>query len=267
MTKSSKNFSKNSLRMIQIKTKEEVEKMRRGGKILAEVLSQVVSNIKPGVSEKELDDLAEKLIVEKGGESGFKKVKNYKNTICVSTNSVVVHGIPTDYKIKVGDVVGVDCGVFYEGFNTDMSDTIRVKESNETQKDEVDKFLDTGRNALNEAIKKARAGNRVGDISETIQNIVERKNGYSIVRTLVGHGVGRDLHEEPEIPGFLVGDIDKTPLLREGMTIAVEVIYNMGGPGVKLQKDGWTIKTADGSISGVFEKTVAIDAGAPLILT
>lgn len=253
--------------MIQIKTKEEIEKMRRGGKILAEVLSQVVSTIKPGVSEKELDDLAEKLIVEKGGKPGFKKVKNYKNTICVSTNSVVVHGIPTAYKIKVGDVVGIDCGVFYEGFNTDMSDTIRVKEPNRTQKDEIDKFLDTGRNALNEAIKKARAGNRVGDISKTIQDIVERVNGYSVVRTLVGHGVGRDLHEDPDVPGFLVGDINKTPLLREGMTIAVEVIYNMGGPDVKLQKDGWTIKTADDSISGVFEKTIAINAGVPLILT
>jgi len=257
--------------MIKIKTAKEIEVMRVGGKILSEVLSQVVNNIKPGVSEKELDNLAEKLIVQKGGEPGFKKVKNYKNTICVSTNSVVVHGIPTNYKFKEADVVGIDCGVFYKGLHTDMSETVRVSnskvKSQSSKLDEIDKFLDVGKRALDEAIKTARAGNRVGDISKTIQDIVEKENGYSVVRTLVGHGVGRNLHEEPEVPGFLVGDINKTPLLREGMTIAIEVIYNMGKSDVELLQDGWTIKTADNSISGVFEKTVAITAGVPLILT
>lgn len=250
--------------MIDIKTAEEIEVMRVGGKILSEVLSQVVDNIEPGVSEKELDNLAEKLVLQKGAEPGFKRVKGYKNTICVSTNSVVVHGIPTDYKLKEGDVVGIDCGVFYKGFNTDMSETVGVGSS---KKDKTDKFLEVGKRALNEAIKVAKAGNRVGDISKKIQDIVEKENGYSIVRTLVGHGVGKKLHEEPEVPGFLIGRVEDTPLLREGMTIAIEVIYNMGGPDVLLSKDGWTIKTADNSVSGVFEKTVAIKAGAPLILT
>lgn len=257
--------------MIKLKTREEIELMKVGGKILSEVLSQVVDNIKPGVSEKELDKLAEKLIIEKGGEPGFKKVKGYKHTICASTNSVVVHGIPTDYKLKAGDVVGIDCGVYYKGLHTDMSDTIKVQnqksEVRSSNEEKIDKFLEVGKRALSEAIKIARAGNRVGDISKTIQDIVEKENGYSVVRTLVGHGVGRDLHEEPEIPGFLTGDIDKTPLLKEGMTIAVEVIYNMGGHRVKLSKDGWTIKTEDNSISGVFEKTVAVTTDLPLILT
>lgn len=259
--------------MINIKTAEEIEIMKVGGRILSEVLSQVINNVKPGVSEKELDDLAEKLIIQKGAEPGFKKVKNYKNTICVSTNSVVVHGIPTDYKFKEGDVIGVDCGVYYEGFHTDMSETVRVQSSpvrqaqGEAQKDEVQKFLEAGKRALTEGIKMAKAGNRVGHVSKKIQDIVERENAYSIVRTLVGHGVGKNLHEEPEVPGFLLGNINSTPLLRSGMTVAIEVIYNMGGREVVLLKDGWTIKTKDNSISGVFEKTVAVTDGLPLILT
>lgn len=259
--------------MINIKTKEEIEAMRVGGKILSQVLSQVINSIKPGISEKELDSFAEKLIVQKGGEPGFKKVKNYKNAICVSTNSVVVHGIPTDYKIKEGDVVGIDCGVFYKGLHTDMSETIKVKrgfaetKSKVKSSDEIDKFLEVGKKVLDEAIKVARAGSRVGHISKVIQDIIERQNGYSVVRTLVGHGVGKKLHEEPEVPGFLVGSINNTSLLKPGMTIAVEVIYNMGGHEVEVLDDGWTIKTKDGSISGVFEKTIAVREGLPLILT
>lgn len=256
--------------MINIKKDDEIGLMKVGGKILSEVLLKVIESIKPGVSEKELDNLAEKLILEKGGQPGFKKVKNYKNSICVSTNSVVVHGIPTDYKFKEGDVVGVDCGVFYKGFHTDMARTVRVRSQGSNlkdKKDQIDSFLETGERALNEAIKVARAGNRIGDISKKIQDIVEKENGYSIVRTLVGHGVGRALHEDPEVPGFLAGSIDSTPILEEGCTLAVEVIYNMGVSDVKLLKDGWTIKTADDSISGVFEKTIAIRSGLPLILT
>lgn len=253
--------------MISIKTKEEINTMRKGGKILADVLSSVVKNIKPGVSEKELDQLAEKLIIGKGAEPGFKKVKGYNNAICVSTNDVVVHGIPTDYRFKKGDIVGIDCGVFYQGFHTDMSRTVRVGSSKSKVKDDkIDKFLEVGEKALYTAINKARVGNRIGHISKAIQDIVEKDNGYSVVRTLVGHGVGRELHEDPEVPGFLAEDTGKTPLLEKGMTIAVEVIYNMGEPDVETTKDGWTIKTADGSISGVFEDTIAITDKNPLVL-
>lgn len=258
--------------MTHRKSKEEILIMRQGGKILAETLWAVLGKVKPGVSELELDTLAEKLIVKKGGEPGFKRVKGYHHTICVSTNDVVVHGIPTSYRFQEGDVVGIDCGVYYKGFHTDMAETLRVSTMNTKQvtinkNDEVDRFLETGKKALEEGIKMARAGNRVGHISQTIQNIVEKEGGYSIVRTLVGHGVGRNLHEEPEVPGFLRGPFEKTPMLLAGMTIAIEVIYNQGRKEVVLNKDGWTITTEDRSISGLFERTVAVTDKDPIVLT
>ncbi len=255
--------------MIKIKNKEEVEIMQKSGHILAETLFEVLKHIRPGISEKEIDKLANDLIVKQGGEPGFKKVPGYHNATCISTNEVVVHGIPSDYKLKEGDVIGIDCGVFYKGFHSDMSETIRVRgENSKLKRDEVDKFLETGKMALGEGIKMAKYGNHVGDISKTIQDIVEKQGGYSVVRSLVGHGVGRNLHEEPEIPGYLEGKIENTPLLKEGMVIAIEVIYNMGASDVVYaNNDGWTIKTEDGSISGVFERTVAITKDGPLVLT
>lgn len=258
--------------MIDIKTPEEIKTMREGGKILASVLFELLKNIKPGVSELEIDRLAETLILKEGAKPGFKEIKGYSNSICVSTNNVVVHGVPTNYKFKAGDVVGIDCGVFYKGFHTDAAETIRVSTINKQQltnnnEDEIDKFLETGKRALSEAIKVAKVGNRVGHISKTIQNIVEEE-GYSIVRSLVGHGVGKTLHEEPEVPGFLELDIKETPVLAENTTIAIEVIYNMGKSNVKyLNEDGWTIVTEDGSISGLFERTITITKNGPLILT
>jgi len=254
--------------MIHVKTKDEIRIMAEGGKILSEALWEVLSQVKPGISEIELDREAEKLILEKGGEPGFKKVDGYKHTICISTNDVVVHGIPSEYKFKQGDVVGIDCGVVYKGFHTDMSETIRVQNSEfRIQSDDIDIFLEAGKRALEEGIKQAKIGNHVGDISKTIQNIVE-KSGYSVVRTLVGHGVGRRLHEEPEIPGYLTGKVEKTQELLEGMVIAIEIIYNMGGPElIYANKDGWTLKTEDGSLSGLFERTVAITKDGALILT
>lgn len=254
--------------MTSLKTKQDLEIMRKGGKILAETLKEVLNHARVGVSELELDNLAEKLIVEKGGEPGFKKVDGYKHTICISTNDVVVHGIPTSYRLKEGDVVGIDCGVYYKGFHTDMAQTIRIKDEGLMIKnDEADRFLETGKRALEEAIKVAKTGNRIGHISKAIQNIVEGQ-GYSVVRSLIGHGVGRELHEEPEVPGFLQGSIDKTPKLTEGMTIAIEVIYNMGKSDVVYSgSDGWTIKTKDGSLSGLFERTVAIAKDGPTVLT
>lgn len=264
--------------MINRKTKPEIEKMRQGGKILAGVLFELLENIKPGVSEIEIDQLAEKLIRTKGAFPGFKKVKGYKHSICVSTNNAVVHGVPTNYKFKNGDVVGIDCGVYYKGFHTDMAETLRVKSQitnllagkagHKSQKvDMIDKFIETGKKALNEAIKAAKIGNRIGSISKTIQGIIETQ-GYSVVRSLVGHGVGKRLHEEPEIPGFLSVPIAKTPKLLEGMTIAIETIYNMGKSDVVLSNDdSWTIKTADASISGLFERTIVVTKDGPVVLT
>lgn len=255
--------------MIHYKNSEEIELMRHGGKILSEVLWEVMDAITPGITEIEIDALADKLILEKGGEVAFKKVRGYKYATCISTNNVVVHGIPTDYALKEGDLIGVDCGVLYKGFNTDMSHSIRVSASAKKKNDdEVDKFLAVGEKALDEAIKQAIVGNKIGHISKKIQDIIEKENGYSIVRSLIGHGVGRKLHEDPEVPGFLDGKIEKTPLLKAGMTIAVEIIYNMGSAEVSFyNKDGWTIGTSDGALSGLFERTIAILDNGPEILT
>jgi methionyl aminopeptidase len=255
--------------MIHLKTKEEIKIMKMGGKILAEVLGEVMKRVEVGVSELELDKLAEKLIIQKGGEPGFKKVEGYEHTICISTNDVVVHGIPTNYKLKEGDKVGIDCGVFYKGFHTDMAQTTMVKgkELNKEYANDIDKFLKTGEKAMWDGIRAAKLGKRIGDISKAIQNTVEGQ-GYSVVRSLIGHGVGKELHEDPEVPGFLDGPILKTPLLKEGMTIAIEVIYNMGKSDVVYSgNDGWTIKTKDSSLSGLFERTIAITKRNPEIIT
>jgi len=252
--------------MIDYKTPQQIKDMLHGGHILATVLDEVMDAIKPGITELELDQLAEKRIRALGGEPGFMKVQGYRHTTCFSTNDVVVHGIPSSYVLQVGDVVGVDCGVYYKGLHTDMSETRRV--SNVTSKDdEIDQFLKIGKIALEEAIKQAVIGNHVGHISQTIQRIVEKEAGYSIVRSLIGHGVGKELHEAPEVPGYLIGSINRTPLLKEGMTIAVEVIYNMGTPDVVLDRDHWTIRTKDGKLSGLYERTIAITKDGPLMLT
>lgn len=256
--------------MIPLKTQEEIKIMSEGGQILAYVVSRVLENAKSGILELELDRLAETLILEKGGEPGFKKVKGYNHTICACTNEVVVHGVPSDYRLKEGDVFGLDCGVFYKGFYTDMARTIKIENRKlkiENRKDEIDKFLRVGRHALVEAIKVARVGNRIGHISKMIQEIIEGR-GYSVVKSLVGHGLGRKLHEEPEIPGFVNNELMKTPLLKEGMTLAIEVIYNLGKSEVVRRREGpWTIFTKDGSLSATFEDTVAITRNGPLILT
>ena len=252
--------------MIDYKTQEQIEIMQIGGHMLATVLGEVMDHAVPGVTELALDKLAEKRIRELGGEPGFMKVKGYHHTTCFSTNDVVVHGIPSDYKLQDGDIVGIDCGVFYKGLHTDMSETRRVSNL-KIQGDEIDKFLEVGKHALEEAVKQAVIGNRVGHISQTIQKFVEKEAGYSVVRSLIGHGVGKELHEAPEVPGYLVGDINRTPLLKEGMTIAVEVIYNMGTNDVVLDRDHWTIRTRDGKLSGLYERTIAITKDGPLLLT
>ena len=253
--------------MIHIKTPEEIQTMEKGGKILAETLWAVLQHAKAGVTELELDALAEKLIRDAGGEPGFMKVPGYHHTICVSTNDVVVHGIPTNYRLKDGDVIGIDCGVYLDGFHTDMSESIVVGGPQAADKKVVD-FLDTGKKALELAISQVKPGNHIGHISKAIQMIVEG-GGYSVVRELIGHGVGRELHEEPEVPGYVKGKIEKSPILKEGMVIAVEVIYNMGRKEVQYagKDDDWTIVTADGSLSGLFERTVAVTKDGYKIIT
>lgn len=253
--------------MIPIKKPNEIKIMEKAGKILADVLYEVIAHAKPGVSELELDALAEELILKKGGEPGFKKVPGYYHTVCMATNDVVVHGIPTEYKLKEGDIIGIDCGVFLEGFHTDMAETTYVG-SIESEPAEIKRFLSFGKQALLDGIAKVGPFARVGEISHAIQEKVEKQGGYSVTRSLIGHGVGRELHEEPEVPGYLDGKIDKTPLLAPGMTIAVEIIYTQGSPEVVYSgDDDWTIKTADGSLGGLFERTVLVTETGHKIIT
>ena len=251
--------------MIKIKTPDEIKIMQIGGKMLADTMWEVCAAIMPGMTELEVDAMADRLIKEKGGEAGFKKVEGYHHATCISTNEVVVHGIPSPYVLKDGDIIGIDCGVFSKGFHTDMSETVRVGAK---RQDEIDKFLKVGKKALEAGITEAKVGNRVGHISKAIQDIVEAENGYSVVKSLVGHGVGEELHEDPEIPGYLNGKIERTPYLKEGMVIAVEVIYNMGGPDLAFaNNDGWTLQSKDGSLAGLFERRLAITANGPLLIT
>lgn len=269
--------------MISIKTEEEIDVMREGGRILAQVLERLKTEVKPGVTTEHLDKLGQELILKAHGQPSFKMVRGYHWTTCMSVNEVVVHGIPDSYQLKKGDILGIDIGIFFKGFHTDMSWTLRVQTKNskrrdqrsllptnvgiKTKKDEIDKFLETGQQALEKAIAQAKVGNRVGHISQAIGETISRA-GFSPVKALVGHGIGRNLHEEPPIPCFLREPLEKTPLLKEGMTLAIEVIYNQGDADVVYKnQDGWTIQTADDSLSGLFEQTLAISAKGPIVLT
>ena len=255
--------------MIKTKTPTEILIMQEGGLILAETLQQVLQKVVPGISTLELDKYVDELILAAGAKPSFKMEKGYSFASCMCVNDMVVHGIPTEYKLQKGDVLGVDLGVFYKGFHTDVSWTIEVGNGNSEVEtgSETKRFLETGERALKGAIKKCVPGNHVGDISQTIQEIVEG-GGYSCVKQLVGHGVGRDLHEDPEIPCYLRGQIANTPEIKKGMVLAVEVIYNMGKSAVVYSNDdGWTIVTRDGLPSGLFEHTVAVTENGPQILT
>lgn len=252
--------------MIDIKNSKEIEIMTKGGHMLAVALAESLAAVKPGITELELDKVAEQAILRQGGKPGFKLVPGYKHTICAATNEVVVHGIPGPRVLNEGDVICIDCGVFLDGFHTDMADTVIVGDKEKVSQ-EVRTFLKIGEKALWAGIDAAKGGNRVGHISKTIQDIVEG-SGYHIIRSLVGHGVGRQLHEAPEVPGFLRGKIEKTPELIPGMTIAVEVIYAMGTSEVSYaNNDGWSIKSEDNSLTAVFERTILITEGEPIVLT
>ena len=254
--------------MVSLKTPFEIVKMRNAGKVAAQVLKEVLHKAVSGVSLLELDTLADRLIVQNGALPSFKMEKGYHWTTCMCLNNVVVHGIPTEEKLKKGDILCIDLGVYLDGWHADTSWTILIDPKNSGIKaNEKVKFLKTGELALKSAIDKCQVGNYIGDISQAMQEVVE-SSGYSCVRQLVGHGVGRSLHEDPEIPCFVRGEIKNTPKITEGMVLAVEVIYNMGkSPVVYKNDDGWTIVTRDGLPSAVFEHTVAITAESNQVLT
>lgn len=243
-----------------LKTKEEIKIMAEAGRTTALALAEVGKHIKKGVSGLELDEVAEKVIRSQGATPSFQTVEDYKYTICVTENELVVHGLPTETPLEEGDIVGVDIGALYKGFHSDMAETFAVGKLSP----DAERFLKTGKEALEKAVASAKIGHRVGDISGTIQGVVEGA-GYSVVRELVGHGVGTELHEDPLIPG--VGKKGTGPLLEEGMVIAIEIIYNQGKAPVALLEDGWSIVSKDGSLSGLFERTVAITKKGPVVLT
>jgi len=245
-----------------------IEAMKEGGKVLGAILQELLDKTVPGITLLEIEALTQLRIKEAGMKPSFSTVADYKWATCLCVNDVIVHGIPSSYVVAEGDLLTIDVGLIHKQYHTDTawSKIVKAKGSSYTTSDAVQKFLDVGEHALQMAIKQAKAGNRVGHISKTIQDIVEG-SGYGIVKPLVGHGVGKTLHEEPQIPGFLRGPIEKTPLLTDGMTIAIEVIYSMGNPTVYYHEDGWSIGTRDHSLSAVFEQTIAISKDSPIIIT
>lgn len=247
---------------IVVKSEDEIRIMAEGGKKLAKVKNSLVKEVREGVSAKEIDDLADKLIKSSRGTPSFKMVPKYHWATCVNVNEGVVHGIPKASVIfKKGDVVSVDVGMFYKGFHTDTSFSMGISVT-----PEVNRFLDVGKKALKVAIAQAWPGKRIYDVSSAIEAQLKKAN-YSPIRALVGHGVGRNLHEEPQIPCYVNGSPSGSPEILEGFVLAIEVMYAYGTGDVKLEPDGWTIATSDGTISALFEETVAVTKNGPRVLT
>jgi len=235
--------------------------MRPAGKVAGMVLEEVAAFIRPGVTTKEIDAFAGGRIKHYGGRSAFLGYRKYPCQICISVNEEVVHGLAGSRRVEFGDIVSLDVGVFLNGFVGDTAKTVAVGGCGVA----AQRLMDVTQQALQEGIGQALAGNRVVDVSRAIQRCVEG-NGFSVVREFVGHGVGRSVHEEPQIPNFDEGR-KSSPRLKAGMTLAIEPMVNTGAPGVKILKDGWTVVTQDGSLSAHFEHTVLVTDGEPEILT
>jgi methionyl aminopeptidase len=250
--------------MIPIKTREEIEIMKEGGQRLAQVMKETLAVVKPGLALSQINQKIEELILKKGGQPSFKMVPGYHWASCLNVNQGVVHGVPGDYRLKENDFLSLDVGLFFKGFHTDMARTVKVSEGKNKGQD--DGFLKVGRRALKKAIEMARVGNNIGHLSQAMEKEI-RKAGFSPIEVLTGHGVGRKLHETPPIPCLLWGTLESTPRLEAGMALAVEVIYAQGSPEVVLAADNWTIETTDNQLAGLFEQTIVIQPGKPLILT
>ena len=246
--------------MIYLKTPEEIALLRASNQLVGKTLAEVAKYIKVGVTTLELDKIAEDFIRSNGAEPGFLGYGGFPNTLCVSVNDQVVHGIPSNYALKEGDIVSVDCGVLQNGYYGDSAYTFCVGKVDE----KVKKLLEITKESLSLGIDSAQHGNRIGDIGFAIQQHCQ-KAGFSVVRKLVGHGVGRNLHEDPEVPNF--GKKGQGVLLNEGMVIAIEPMINMGNRDVVQEKDGWTIRTIDRKPSAHFEHTIAIRKGKAEILS
>jgi len=234
--------------------------MKEGGALLGKIRERLLVDVKPGISTLELDRMAEAYITNAGGKPSFKMVDGYNWTTCICVNDCIVHGIPDKYALQSGDCVTVDIGMFYDGYHTDTASTIIVGQPN------GEHFLDVGKDALKQAIAQAKVGNHIGHISLAMQQNIEGA-GFNVARNLVGHGVGRELHMDPQVPCYLDQKLEKTPKLEDGLTIAIEAIYMEGGKSLVVDNDGWSMRTKDGKRAGMFEHTVAITTSGPVILT
>jgi len=246
--------------MIPIKSPEEIKTMREGGRILARILKEVGKEVKPGVSKEYLDKVASDLVLKYGGQCSFKGYKGFPACLCVSLNDEIVHGIPSQVRIKEGDIVSLDLGILYKGFHTDMAVTVPAGKISP----EAGRLIRATKKALKRGIKKARPGATLGDVGSAIQKHIEGQ-GFSVVRELCGHGVGRDLHEEPEILNY--GKRGEGLKLKEGMVLALEPMATMAGWQIKRAKDGYGYATKDGSLSCHFEATIAITKNGSEVLT
>ncbi len=247
-------------RMIVRKTPEQVERMAAAGEILVRCLRMLESKARPGASTLDLDQAAERFILSQDAEPAFKGYRGFPGSICASPNSMVVHGIPGPGELKRGDILSIDVGVVKDGWVADAAITVPIG----SIAPEARSLLETTRASLFEGAAQMRTGNHLGDVSAAIQRRVEL-DGFSVIRTLVGHGIGRDMHEDPQIPNF--GEPGKGPELEDGMVFAIEPMVNAGGPLVRIDDDGWSVYSQDGSLAAHFEFTVAVTAGGPRILT
>jgi methionyl aminopeptidase len=247
-------------RMIVLKTPEQVEKMAVAGAVLVRCLRMLSAKARPGVTTRELDTAAERFVRSQGAEPAFKGYRGFPGSICTSPNSMVVHGIPGPYELRRGDVLSIDVGVVKDGWVADAAITVPIGGIDA----EARKLLDVTRTALFAGAEQMRPGNHLGDVSAAIQRAVEIE-GLSIIRTLVGHGIGRDMHEDPQVPNF--GEPGKGPKLEVGTVLAIEPMVNAGGPLVHMGDDGWAVYSQDGSLAAHFEFTIAVTEGGPRILT
>lgn len=247
-------------RMIIRKTPEELDQMAVGGDILVRCLKMLEAKTRPGITTEELDAAAEKFIRSQDARPAFKGYRGFPGSVCASPNSMVVHGIPGPYELKRGDIVTLDVGVVKDGWVTDAAMTFPVGPIDT----EAKRLLEVTKTSLFAGAEQMRPGNHLGDVSAAVQGVVEGA-GMSVIRTLVGHGIGRDMHEEPQVPNF--GKPGKGPELEEGMVLAIEPMVNLGGPLVRMDDDGWSVFSEDGSLAAHFEFTVAVTAEGPRILT
>lgn len=246
--------------MIIIKNKKEIDLMRAAGKIVSETLMLVEEKVRPGITTAEIDRVAEEFITKHGAKPSFKGLYGFPASLCISVNEQVVHGIPGDYVLKDGDIVSVDCGAFLNGFHGDAARTFAVGNVSEVAK----KLIKATEESFFKGIEYAKIGNRITDISHGVQSYIETL-GFSVVRDFVGHGIGRVVHEDPEVPNF--GKPGKGPKLLEGMALAIEPMVNIGSYKVKTLNNNWTVVTSDGSLSAHYENTIMILPDGPEILT